>query len=148
MSSQGGTGEHPRDNIGATSAGDLVQLDFDHTDVEPVQLFGVPLPLTFTVRTGHGWHLYYRKPRATAGAEHTNGYVQREPNVEVKTDGGYVVGPGSVHPDGHTYDLVHDAPVADLPVGLHHVLTMRKLSGAANRSGQPRNEKQPLDRDG
>lgn len=57
------------------------------------------LPATpWKVQTARGWHYYYRHPQSN------------QPNLgealgglHFRGDGGYVVGPGSVHPDGPVY---------------------------------------------
>lgn len=54
------------------------------------------LPRTFTVKTPHGWHLYYRyTPKLRTGA----GFL---PGIDVRNDGGYVVAPPSTF-DGLEY---------------------------------------------
>lgn len=66
------------------------------------------------VRTARGWHLYYRHPGAHVGNRaHLEGI-----KLDVRGDGGFVVGPGSVHASGHVYRRQGDwsVPVAELPV--------------------------------
>jgi len=136
----------PHANIGAVAGDDHVWLDFDHTDVEPTELFEIALPPTWTVRTGHGWHLKYRVPQPPHdGVTRTSGRIQQAPVVvEIKTGNGYVVGAGSVHPDGHVYTLVHDLPLAELPVPLHRILATAKLSSGARRPGRTDTDTMPL----
>src|SRR5207248_1073400 len=70
--------------------------------------YGKPLPSTFTVRTGRkegGVHKYFQG-------------TTKDGNIvggQVKSAGGYVVGPGSVHPSGATYTIIADCPLAALP---------------------------------
>jgi hypothetical protein len=71
------------------------------------------LPETFVVQSGRdgdfGCHLYYR------GAIPSTSFKLGEVTGELKSIGGYVVGPGSVHPSGKPYQIVCDLPVAPLP---------------------------------
>ncbi len=82
---------------------------------------GQPLPTdTFTVRTGRGGtHLYFTAPTGTE-LRNTGGKLGWK--VDTRAVGGYVVGPGSVV-NGRTYNVVHDAPPAPLPVWLAALLT-------------------------
>jgi len=73
------------------------------------------LPETFTVisgRDGFGAHMYY------SGSVPTCGFNIGEVTGELKGIGGYVVGPGSIHPSGKKYALLKDVAVAPLPDGL------------------------------
>lgn len=69
------------------------------------------MPETFTVVTGRGGlHLYYRVDREVRCS------TNAELGIDVRGDGGYVVGPGSTHPNGRTYemqDYLEDVPIAD-----------------------------------
>lgn len=73
------------------------------------------LPETFTVisgRDGFGAHMYY------SGAVKTCGFAIGGVTGELKGIGGYVVGPGSIHPSGKKYTLLKDIAVVPLPEGL------------------------------
>ena len=73
------------------------------------------LPDTFTVlsgRDGFGVHMYY------SGAVPTCGFQIGAVTGELKSLGGYVVGPGSIHPSGKKYTVLFDHNVAPLPDGL------------------------------
>lgn len=104
-------------NIGtATGEGTLV-LDVDIKDgapgeqtLEAFELVHGDLPPTRTVHTPSGGrHLYFRVP---AGIWIRNG-KSLGPGIDVKGDGGYVVGPGSVNGAGaYTLDA---AAIADAP---------------------------------
>jgi len=59
-----------------------------------------PTPITPTVRTKKGWHLYFKYP--TGGIKNSAGKIMEK--VDVRGDGGYVVAPPSAHPDGGTYE--------------------------------------------
>lgn len=73
-------------------------------------------PETFTVisgRDGFGAHMYY------SGAVPTCGFNIGNVTGELKGIGGYVVGPGSIHPSGKKYTILDpNVAVASLPEGL------------------------------
>jgi hypothetical protein len=77
-----------------------------------------PLPETFTVETGGGGRHRYYWTEDPLGCR-----TDLLPGVDVKAEGGYVVGPGSVHPGdekhgipwGGLYRISLRAPVAPLP---------------------------------
>lgn len=74
---------------------------------------GRELPTTFTVRTpSGGLHLYFRH---VEGLGNTAGKLA--PGVDTRGQGGYVLAPGSVI-DGEAYDVVHSAPIAEIPAWL------------------------------
>lgn len=72
------------------------------------------LPDTLIVKSGRkssfGAHLYY------SGAVHTTPYDMDGVVGELRGLGAYVVGPGSIHPDGDRYEIINDVPVAPLPM--------------------------------
>lgn len=77
------------------------------------------LPRTpWQVRTARGLHAYYRHPgvpvRNRAKVETRDGKLA----LDVRGDGGYVIGPGSVHASGHVYLMGGDwsVPLASLPM--------------------------------
>ena len=55
---------------------------------------GIDWPDTYTVLTGNGFHLYYM----VTGAYPCR--VDLWPGIDIRCDGGYVIGPGSIHPSG------------------------------------------------
>ncbi len=74
------------------------------------------LPETLTVRTGRdgetGFHLFYSGARPTTNFD-LDGVVG-----QIKSEGGYVIGPGSIHPSGKVYQIINDVPLASFPVGV------------------------------
>ena len=60
---------------------------------------GPPLPPTVTVITANGRHLYFKTDGVLVG----NTVGKLGPGIDVRGDGGYVVGAGSIHPSGHVY---------------------------------------------
>lgn len=66
------------------------------------------------VRTSKGRHYYFRHP---GGRVPNSVRVLDDPPVDLRGDGGLVIGPGSVHPSGSTYLLEGDLlAAAELPV--------------------------------
>lgn len=90
-------------NIGiATGAvSGLLVLDLDSAEaVAEAEALG--LPDTLTVRTGKGLHAYFQHPGGKVGNR-----AGIKPGWDIRGDGGYVVGPGSLHPSGKRYEWQH-----------------------------------------
>ncbi|GGT62463.1 bifunctional DNA primase/polymerase [Streptomyces lateritius] len=81
---------------------------------------GQAVPATYRVRTaGGGEHLYFA---AQDGVRLRSTASRLAPKVDTRGWGGYVVAPGSTLPSG-SYDVLDDAPVAELPAWLLEALT-------------------------
>jgi len=97
-----------RMNYGVLCSDTLLVVDADDPKISDI---AKTLPKTFTVETGGGGrHFYY----STAGA-----YIiplERDgKNVgHLRAEGAMVVGPGSIHPNGKPYRVLHDEPIADI----------------------------------
>jgi predicted P-loop ATPase len=89
------------------------------------------LPTTRTVRSGSGGHHYYLNLPEGFNVRCSAGIVG--PGIDIRGEGGFVVGPGSPHKSGGTYELVVDAPVADAPEWLLSIL--RAQSAARGKGG-------------
>jgi hypothetical protein len=85
---------------GSNGASTLHDLEVEHG----------PLPATLCSSTGGGCHLWFR---ADGPMQSSAGRVGV--GLDVRGDGGYVIAPPSIHPDGPTYRWVNDAPVAPAP---------------------------------
>lgn len=87
------------------SISDLVVFDCDNDDA--VAWAKDHLPHTpMVVKTGKGWHLYYRFPHGReAWLNRLNPRKQLGIEADVQRDGKYVVAPGSIHPSGAVYTL-------------------------------------------
>lgn len=133
----------PDANVGILTGarGGLVVLDFDPGDSGTDSLAVIegmygPLPETVQVLSGRhdeatgrqGVHLYFRHPGDDVRIP---GSVRTlAPDVDVRGEGGLVVGPGSLHASGRRYEweAAHhptDVPVADLGAALALALTRR-----------------------
>jgi P4 family phage/plasmid primase-like protien len=79
----------------------LVVLDLDREDlVAELDGRGLELPETAIVRTGRGWHFYFRHPGGRIG---NAAGLAGIPGLDLRGDGGYVVAPGSIHESGRVY---------------------------------------------
>ena len=84
----------------------LIALDVD----DPIEFekLGYEVPKTFMVKTGKGYHYYYIL--TVSDSIYRN---RRKDSFDIRAEMGYVVAPGSIHPDGHVYELINDVePVA------------------------------------
>jgi len=84
----------PDANIGVACGNGLIVVDADSRAGERA-LCELGLPDTPTVRTGRGRHIYL--------AGESRNRVRVLPGVDIRGSGGYVVGAGSLHPNGATY---------------------------------------------
>lgn len=112
-------GNDPR-NIGiACGPSGIVVLDEDELGaLERLAVkLGKTLPKTYRVRTGRGWHWYFRPPRDRVVGNRAGALKPHHIDVRGgKGSGGYVVGAGSLHASGHVYAAEdEDAPLAELP---------------------------------
>ena len=82
----------------------LVVLDIDLRNGGDASLYDLEnqhgqLPETVTAETSGGWHHYFAHPGGTLPANFGENY----PGLDLKANGGYVVAPPSIHPDGSEY---------------------------------------------
>lgn len=86
-------------------------------------------PPTLTVKTGRGFHFYYRGEMPAR-----NGALAK---LDVKSGPGvYVVGPGSIHASGAIYAIWEDKPIVDLPDTIREI-TSRLQDEAPLRNTDP-----------
>jgi hypothetical protein len=95
-------------NIGIDlGASGLSVLDFDQNENVPSW---VNETKTYKVKTARGVHVYFRGAQKTAKL-----YVGDSLVGDLKSEGGYVLAEGSIHPSGAVYTVVDDSPIAELP---------------------------------
>jgi hypothetical protein len=110
-------GETPDANIGiATGEGsDVCILDIDGDEGRASLGLLPPIPRTLTVETGGGGlHRFFRYPHAH-GDKIANTVSKLAPSIDVRTERGNLVGPGSVHKSGRRYRVVDASPIAAMP---------------------------------
>ncbi|MDA8319511.1 MAG: bifunctional DNA primase/polymerase [Actinomycetota bacterium] len=79
-----------------------------------------PVP-TFTVKTASGgMHLYFR------GSAGKNSVKKLGSDIDIRTDGGMVIGPGSVSFDGSTWTIETDLEPIELPRWLRELTSTRQ----------------------
>jgi len=82
------------------------------------------------VRTGNGQHVYLRLPQGRT-ARNRAGFLSTVANgvksqVDLRADGGYVLAPPSIHPNGSAYEwLVPMKPLAEIPLVPDSLLALK-----------------------
>jgi hypothetical protein len=106
----------PDANVGIAVPADIVVIDVDPRnggEESLAQLQAVHGELRETLITltgGGGTHHFFRKDPALKLPK------ELAPGIDLKSFGGYVIGPGSVHASGSAYEFVDPtAPIAELP---------------------------------
>ncbi len=128
--------DYPHANIGIATGGSFFVIDVDGTEgnasFTKLEDEHGALPKTLRVSTGRGFHVYLA---ASEGIPLSN-RVGALPGIDVRTVGGYVVGPGSLHWNGAVYDIAVDAALAPAPDWLVKIISTppTTLAPAANRS--------------
>ena len=134
----------------------LVILDFDSPEhknspgLETFKTIKQFLPPTFTVQSANnGLHLYYWTDEETierldirtrTSVEHDGIPHSGLPGVDIRANGGYVVGPGSWRQQ-KTYKIVKSLPIADLPLHLFETIKRRKDNAPRCGSTGPDSER-------
>ncbi len=125
----------PESNIGFAT-GDLIVLDVDGPEGEDAlteleTVYG-KLPPTREAKTGKGRHLYFR----ANGASIRNSASKVGRHLDIRGQGGYVLLPPSIHPNGSAYAWVIKIEPAPLPAWLATLLAERPQSDTANMDGK------------
>lgn len=89
----------------------VIVLDIDGDDaIASLLAAKLHLPDTAVVRTARGWHYYFQYPELQEGQRIvTKAGVML--GIDSRGDGGYVVGPGSIHETGAIYEWADDVTV-------------------------------------
>jgi hypothetical protein len=85
-------------------------------------LKGKELPQTRLAATGKGKHFYFKMPSDRV----IGNSVGIFPKVDVRGEGGYVVAPGSIHPNGAKYEWIFEDDIEDLPIWLYEAQRQEK----------------------
>jgi len=94
--------QYPNANIGIATGeiSGLLVIDLDGKELPK------EWPLmsgALKVKTSRGWHFYFKYPEGQniASRIKVNGH-----NIDVRANGGYIVAPPSIHPDGGRYEFI------------------------------------------
>jgi len=98
------TGPEPNIAVVTGKISDIIVLDIDgEAGFASLAERGLELPETVRARTGRGRHYYFKHPGFVV-PNSTAGFGGMElPQVDLRGDGGVVIAPPSVHPDGGRY---------------------------------------------
>jgi hypothetical protein len=136
--------KYPEANIAIVTGGisGLIVIDLDTPEAKDNLKERVP-DFDFTTvprsRTGKGWQLFFQHPGATIPPR--AGLI---PGLDVRGDGGYVVVPPSIHPNGKTYEwkISINGELPKLPVELFRLISSPG-NGAIKKAAQPIEESIP-----
>ena len=97
------------------------------------------MPATRTVITGGGGrHLWFKY---TGPIPSTTGRIA--PGLDTRGDGGYVLAPPSVHPNGHRYEFLSYDEITDAPDWLEQLARTKKISERALKTVTHRTNSAP-----
>lgn len=125
-------------NVGVATGNGVIVVDVDakHNGLQSLAdleaKHGV-LPTTPTVKSGGGGkHYYFRIPTGTVIGNRAG----VAPGIDVRSDGGYVVAPPSLHASGQRYEWLvpMDTPLAELPAWLVTMLVQKPSDTTATTS--------------
>ena len=95
----------------------IVIMDIDNRSGDVEKVYHDTLqkyPTQLVVRTGSGgYHLYYKHPGGKVGNR-----VNILPGIDLRADGGFIVAPPTVHPNGKPYEWVLGGTPGDFPLAL------------------------------
>ena len=90
------------------------------------------LPETRMVKSGKGLHYYFRFP--VNGQNIRNG-VKVLPGIDARGNGGYIIAPPSLHPNGKYYQWMNEAaPIAEAPGWLIELLSKKPKSQSIEKT--------------
>jgi putative DNA primase/helicase len=130
-------------NIGvACGPSGLVVLDEDQANGmdRACEAYGETLPETYTVETAKGRHFYFAQPHDETLGNQAGGL--KAYGIDVRGDGGYVVGAGSLHALGVRYTLAVDVSPAPLPEWVIRAIKVRTLRVETAPSSTPKTHDQ------
>jgi putative DNA primase/helicase len=108
--------KRPDCNFGVATGGGIFVLDIDgkggRKSLDALQAEHGTLPRTVTVKTGKGRHHYFR----CDGVRVRNSAGRLGKKLDVRGEGGYVVGAGSVHSSGKIYQYVEGCALGEIEV--------------------------------
>ena len=106
----------------------MIVLDLDSPEaVAEAEKLGIPH--TVTAKTGNGMHVFFRYPGVR-----TPNRAGFRPHMDIRGDGGYVVGAGSMHESGSLYEWIKSPADTSLAEAPDWVLASRKVKPAIRSS--------------
>lgn len=131
----------PNANIGIACGGvqRLVILDVDPAKGGDASLSALPPGwITLESRTGSGGaHLYFHAP---ADLPMPRNRVEFRPGLDLRSQGGYVVAPPSVHESGGVYQWANTLPILEMPRWLYDIVTEGTAETRAVEERTPRTD--------
>jgi len=129
---QGWITRFPTSNYGVAASEEYCILESDNVG-ELQSRLSKQLPVTYTVQARPNRpHIYFKQTDKSRAA----GNMDCPGIFEFKQNGRYVVGEGSIHPEGMTYSCIKDEPIAEMPDWLVEDL-QRIRSGSALKVSAP-----------
>ncbi len=129
--------QFPKANIAIVTGkiSNLVVLDIDGQEGKDsvIRLGGIP-DSTPIVRTGNGWQAYFAHPGCPV-----RNFVHKMPGLDMRAQGGYVVAPPSIHPNGRIYRWSREPAVDSLfspPFSLLRLLRPKSVSPPRFEGGE------------
>jgi len=115
--------EHGENNIGIVTGqiSGLSVLDIDGPEALKLAK-SKGLPETRLIKTGKqaGWHCYYKYEPGLRNWQARNDL----PGIDIRSDGGYVVAPPSIHPNGSQYKIIKDIVLNTIPIWILNTNTI------------------------
>lgn len=94
----------------------MVVLDIEHYCPIPIAELLKKYPTQMVAKTGSGgYHLYYQYPRNVAKVSNR---VKIFEGADLRADGGFIVLPPTVHPNGNRYEWIQKGPLGAFPMAL------------------------------
>jgi putative DNA primase/helicase len=121
--------------IATGSASGVFVLDIDGAEgkasLRALEARHGALPKTVTVKTGRGRHYYFRCD--AVGVRNRAGHPG--PGIDIRGDGGYVIGPASVHVSGVTYRFVEGRGLGEVKVAAAPPWLLEEAAAIAPKTG-------------
>jgi len=114
--------EYPDANVASVAKREpggiwIFEVDKENFHEQVEQQTGQRIPDTFIVRSSPGrGHFYFRQTPASIAMGNRQGKdADGKEAWSARVDNRYVVGPGSIHPNGGMYEVLKDAAIVDAP---------------------------------
>ena len=124
----------PEANIGIRTgrASGWVVIDVDRPEAyyQLQEEFGT-FPETLTQKTGRGFQLFFQYPEGEVVGSKTD----FRKKVDIRSEGGYIVAPPSVHLNGKAYSWTDGSPAAPVPASLLYALLEEKSPQVIGEEG-------------